>query len=362
MVNGNPTQRILVIRIDFLGDMLCTTAFLGALKTRWPGAELHVVANRYNAAALAGNPDVHTIHTYVYSRQCERNDRPGRMRAFFDRLRLVRRLRRLRFDLVIVPNGGMHRSSMQFARQLRAKDCRWHDAETEFDDRKPEHVARRPMFHEALSGFRLVPELGCADLDQLALSVHPDRSLQETWHRLLGARTKPRVGLFVSNKAVERRWPADRWRDLGERLAPVADVIVFRDPAIGHAADGDMWRDVNARHVAPSSVAELVAAASLLDAIVSADSAPVHIASALGVPVAALFEDRPEKYLRWHPLGVPHVILRAGPTVDAIGVDAVERAVRHLLPQAGRRDEAAASTALAQPAVATSPVIAPIAS
>ncbi|KWE60092.1 glycosyltransferase family 9 protein [Burkholderia sp. MSMB2157WGS] len=357
MANGNPTQRILVIRIDFLGDMLCTTAFLRALKARWPGAELHVVANRYNAAALAGNPNVHAIHTYVYSRQCERNDRPGRMRAFFDRLRLVRRLRRLRFDLVIVPNGGMHRSSMQFARQLRAKDCRWHDARTEFDDRKPEHVAQRPMCHEALSGFRLVPELGDADLDGLELSVHPDPTLQEAWHRLLGRRTKPRIGLFVSNKAVERRWPADRWRDLGERLAPIADVIVFRDPAVGRAVEDEVWRDVNARHVAPASIAELVAAASLLDMIVSADSAPVHLASALGVPVAALFEDRPEKYLRWHPLGVPHVILRAGPTVEAIGVDAVERAVRHLLPQAGHRDDAAADAKHEPPAAATAAAI-----
>ncbi len=362
MANGNPTQRILVIRIDFLGDMLCTTAFLGALKERWPGAELHVVANRYNAAALAGNPDVHKIHTYVYSRQCERNDRPGRMRALVDRLRLVRRLRRLRFDLVVVPNGGMHRSSMQFARQLGAKDCRWHDAETEFDDRKPEHVAQRPMCHEALSGFRLVPELGRADLDRLELSVHPDRTLQDAWYRLLGERTKPRVGLFVSNKAVERRWPADRWRDLGERLAPFADVIVFRDPAVRDAAEDDAWRDVSARHVAPSSVAELVAAASLLDTIVSADSAPVHLASALGVPVAALFEDRPEKYLRWHPLGVPHVILRAGTTVDAIDVDAVERAVRHLLTQAGHRDEPVADTGRTRSAAAAAPAIMTIAS
>ncbi|HIC7210065.1 glycosyltransferase family 9 protein [Burkholderia stabilis] len=357
MANGNPTQRILVIRIDFLGDMLCTTAFLDALKERWPGAELHVVANRYNAAALVGNPVVHAVHTYVYSRQCERNDRPGRMQAFFDRLRLVRRLRRLRFDLVVVPNGGMHRSSMQFARQIGAKDCRWHDAETEFDDRKPEHVAQRPMCHEALSGFRLVPELGRADIDRLALSVHPDRTLQDAWHHLLGARTKPRVGLFVSNKAAERRWPADRWRDLGERLAPFADVIVFRDPALHHPAEDDPWRDVGARHVAPSSVADLVAAASLLDTIVSADSAPVHLASALRVPVAALFEDRPEKYLRWHPLGVPHMILRAGLTVDAIEVDAVERAVRQLLPQTGHRDLPAADASRAWPATPAAPAV-----
>ncbi|MCR4467638.1 glycosyltransferase family 9 protein [Burkholderia sp. SCN-KJ] len=362
MANGKPTGRILVIRIDFLGDMLCTTAFLGALKQRWPGKELHVVANRYNAAALVGNPDVHTVHTYVYSRQCERNDRPGRMRAFFDRLRLVRRLRRLRFDLVVVPNGGMHRSSIRFARQLGVKDCRWHDADSEFDDRKPDHVASRPMCHEALSGFRLVPELGRADLDGLALSVHPDRALQDAWYRLLGPRTKPRVGLFVSNKAAERRWPAERWRDLGRRLAPFADVIVFRDSAVSAEADADRdaWRDVNARHVAPSSVVELVAAASLLDAIVSADSAPVHLASALGVPVAALFEDRPEKYRRWHPLGVPHMILRAGATVDAIGVDALERAVLHLLTQAGQLDDAMgramplAAATLAAPAVGAS--------
>ncbi|RDS98633.1 lipopolysaccharide heptosyltransferase family protein, partial [Burkholderia contaminans] len=120
---------------------------------------------------------------------------------------------------------------------------------------------------------------------------------------------------------------------------------------------------VCARHVAPSSVADLVAAASLLDVIVSADSAPVHLGSALGVPVAALFQDRPEKYLRWHPLGVPHVILRAGATVDAIGVDAVERAVNHLLPQAARRDEPSADTVHAEPAAAAAtPVVMAVAS
>ncbi|RQS07604.1 lipopolysaccharide heptosyltransferase family protein [Burkholderia sp. Bp9002] len=351
MADGISMERILVIRIDFLGDMLCTTALLGALKRRWPGAELHVVANKYNAAVLAGNPDVHTVHTYVYSRQCERNDRPGRLRAFVDRLRLVRCLRRLRFDLAIVPNGGMHRSSIQFARQLGAKDCRWHDAATEFDDRQPEHCRTRSMRHEALSGFQLVPELGCAGVESLALSVHPERERQDAWHRLLGPRAKPRVGLFVSNKAAERRWHTDNWRELGQRLDERADVIVFRDPAVSH--DDGAWSGSAARHVVPSSVADMFAAASLLDVIVSADSAPVHLGSALGVPVAALFEDRPEKYLRWHPLGVPHVILRAGATVDAIGVDAVERAVLHLLRGAERCDAAPAGTHAAAAAAAS---------
>jgi ADP-heptose:LPS heptosyltransferase len=88
-----------------------------------------------------------------------------------------------------------------------------------------------------------------------------------------------------------------------------------------------------AREISPATVPDLIAATSLLDVVVSADSAPVHFASALGVPVVAMFEDRPEKYLRWHPLGVPHVLLRAGPRVGDIAVGQVADATRSLLDE-----------------------------
>lgn len=329
MAAVNSPRRILVIRIDFLGDMLCTTAFLSALKQRWPHADLHVLANKYNGAVLPGNPDVTAVHTYVYSKQCERNTRPGRRRALVDRLLLIYRLRRLRFDLVIVPNGGMHKNSVKFARQLGVRDCRWHDARTEFDDRKRAHVAHRPLRHEALSGFQLVPELGETTVDGLALSVYPNPLLQREWRLRLSRQSKPLVGLFIANKSVERRWSIEKWRRLGQRLGQRADVVVFHDPAV--AVDAIEWPDAAARHITTSSVADLIAATSLLDIIVSADSAPVHLASALGLPVVALFEDRPEKYVRWHPLGVEHVIVRGGRIVDDIEVETVEKAIDQFL-------------------------------
>lgn len=325
-------DRILVIRIDFLGDMVCTTAFLHALKKKWPSAELHVLANKYNRGALLGNPDVDKVHTYVYSKQCERNERPGRLRALVDRVALVMRLRRLRFDLLVIPNGGMNKNSIQFARQLGVADSRWHDESTEFDDRKPAHVRDRPLRHEALSGFALVPELGQVDVQALRLHVSPDPQLQAAWQQTLGVSTKARVGLFTSNNAQARRWGAEKWQDLATRLADRAEVVIFRDPA--QRATAAESRSVVGREIRPSTVADLIAATSLLDAVVSADSAPVHIASALGKPVVAMFEDRPEKYRRWHPLGVPHVLLHAGPRVDDIGVEAVEQAAMELINRA----------------------------
>jgi ADP-heptose:LPS heptosyltransferase len=324
-------QRVLVIRIDFLGDIICTTPFIHGLKLRWPNAEIHVLANKYNRAALDRNPDVAAVHTYVYSKQCERNVRPGRLHAIYDRIALIWRLRKLKFDLLIVPNGGMNKNSIQFARQLNVKDCRWHNADTEFDDRKPEQVANRPIRHEALSGFALTPELGPVDIDALEPVVYADPSLREKWAAEFGRKAKLRVGLFVCNKAASRRWSVEKWCRLAASLSHYAEVIIFCDPAEPQAAG--QFTALAARCVSPATVPDLIAAMSLLDLVVTADSAPVHLSSALQLPVVALFEDRREKYQRWHPLGVPHIVLREGALVDDIGFESVERACRALLDE-----------------------------
>lgn len=322
-------KRILVIRIDFLGDMVCTTPLLHAIKKHWPEAEIHVLANRYNAPILERNPNVSFVHSYVYSKQTERNQNPGRLNYILDRLALLWRLRRLGFDLIVIPNGGMNKNSIQFAKQLGANDCRWHDASTEFDDRKEENVANRLMRHEALSGFALLPELGPIDAETLHLSVYPEPELKEQWKQKLGTSTKPKIGLFVSNKSTYRQWPWASWKTLASKLTDRAEVLVFHDPQESFADDKSLPPGIQC--VSTPTITDMVAAMSHLDLVVSTDSSPAHLGAALSIPVVALFENRPEKYLRWYPLGVPHQIVRSGPQVSSIEVDAVYSATLSLL-------------------------------
>ncbi|VXC72739.1 Sugar transferase [Enterobacterales bacterium 8AC] len=317
-------KRILIIRIDFLGDLVCTTALIRSIKQRWPAAELHVLANRDNQEVLLNNPDVTQCHTYVYSKHRERNRRPGRLATLVDRWELIWRLRRLHVDLLVIPNGGMHKNSIQFARQLNARDNRWHDAETGFDDRNPVHVANRALRHEALSGYALMPELGHINIDALRLQLYPVPDIRARWQTFFGNRTRPRIGLFISNKSSRRRWPIEKWRQLAATLSPQGEVFVFH-----HPTELPMT-PIAARSLVTPSVKELVAAMSLLDLVISADSAPVHISSALQIPVVALFEARPEKYRRWYPL-VRHELLYAGPEVASIPVEAVVAAVHRLV-------------------------------
>ncbi|KAA8997309.1 glycosyltransferase family 9 protein [Affinibrenneria salicis] len=327
-------RRILVIRIDFLGDMICTTALLQSIKQRWPEAELHVLANKYNAAALEGNPVVHRVHRYVYSKKYEKNQRPGLLNALIDRLRLIFQLRHLKFDLLVIPNGGMNKSSIQFAKLLNVKDSRWHTSKSEFDDRNPSHIANRRPRHEVLYGYELLPELETPDIQRLSLAIYPDADLQRHWRQRLAPHGRPRVGFFTSNKSDARRWSWEKWRQLAQKLSAVADIIVFSVP--GAEPTPEQQNAIKARCIVTPGVADLFAAASLLDVIVSADSAPVHIGGALKVPVVALFESRPEKYLRWHPLGVEYILLHAGAVVDDISVSDVETAVCSLLQVAMR--------------------------
>ena len=119
----------------------------------------------------------------------------------------------------------------------------------------------------------------------LALS-ESDRARAEQW--LLERRIPPRFLVF----APGARWGTKRWPFYSELAAAVRQPIVVLgggdDVALGEAivagAPGRSW---NAAGALPLMVsAALLARAALL---VTNDSAPLHLATALGVPVVALF-------------------------------------------------------------------------
>lgn len=322
-------KRILVIRIDFLGDMVCTTPLLHSLRQRWPESEIHVLANKYNAAVLIDNPDINKVHYYVYSRAFHKNIRPGLLNALIDRLRLIFRLRREKFNLLIIPNGGMNKNSIKFAKQLNVSDCRWHNSDTEFDDRKQSHIATRPMMHKAFSGYRLVPELAVPALDKLRLWIYPQQGAVLQPLPVLQEGPRARIGFFVSNNSEARRWGWKKWKHLSEKVALLNDVIIFHAPE--EIFPGD-WQDGEGVYrISTHSVADLIAEMSQLTIAVSADSAPVHIAAAMNIPVVALFESRPEKVLRWYPVGVRNIVIHQGRNVGCISVSSVYLAIEKLL-------------------------------
>jgi heptosyltransferase-3 len=94
-------MKILVIKRDKLGDLLLATPMLAHLRTCLPDAEIHLLANDYNAWVVDGNLDLD--HLWVYRRVRH----AGRLSlvAAFQQLIQDFSLGRVHFDWVVVANG-----------------------------------------------------------------------------------------------------------------------------------------------------------------------------------------------------------------------------------------------------------------
>lgn len=106
-------MKLLVIKRDKIGDLLLTTPMLRHLRALLPEAEIHLLANDYNAWVVAGNTDIDKI--WVYRRA--KVGRRIRLGAIFSQIWLDLKLRRERFDVVLVAGGD--ESARAIKRALR---------------------------------------------------------------------------------------------------------------------------------------------------------------------------------------------------------------------------------------------------
>jgi ADP-heptose:LPS heptosyltransferase len=95
-------MKILVIKRDKIGDLLLTTPMLAHLRGALPQAQIHLLANDYNAWVAADNP--HIDRLWVYPRV--RTGRRISLAAAWNTWGINRALRREAFDVAIVGNSA----------------------------------------------------------------------------------------------------------------------------------------------------------------------------------------------------------------------------------------------------------------
>jgi heptosyltransferase-3 len=108
-------MKILIVKRDKIGDLLLTTPMLAHLKASRPQAQVHLLANDYNAWVVERERHIDRLWVYARVRHAGR----VRLGAFFQNLWLRRKLRHERFDWVIVANGEHSHRAVARARAIR---------------------------------------------------------------------------------------------------------------------------------------------------------------------------------------------------------------------------------------------------
>jgi heptosyltransferase II len=276
---------ILVIRYSALGDVVLATSVLEPLRERYPRARIEWVTDPLYAPLLEGLPELARVHRLA-------REGPDTALALASRLRG-------QFDAVVdLQNKVRSAVVARAAAPLRTV------------------FRRRTAMRAMLALFGNDPPLVRAHATQLyaealaPLDVHragpikvslPPRAVALAADALRGVES-PAVALAPGARWATKRWPAERFAAVADQLSALGIRIVL----CGGPGDRDAFSAFRAVVRAPIAadlsflpLDALAASLARVQLLIACDSGPVHLATAVGTPVLALFG--PTSVTRWGP-------------------------------------------------------------
>ncbi|MCM2307882.1 MAG: putative lipopolysaccharide heptosyltransferase III [Sulfuritalea sp.] len=311
-------RRALVIKLRHHGDVLLATPVISTLQRIAPQCEVDALAYADTAPMLDGHPALAQLHLI------DRNwKRQGLRRQSAAEWRLIQALRARHYDLVV--HLSVHTRGAWLVRLLRP---RWSVAPkfragfwaTSFSHLYP--AQSDPQRHTVETNLDSLRALGMepAAADKRVIMV-PGAAAEARVAALLAQRGLAAGGFIHIHPASRwafKCWPAARVAALCDALAAKGWPIVLSSAPDANEkaliAEVAAARAGNAGVQAPTidlsgqlSLKELAALTAQARLFVGVDSAPMHIAAAMGTPVVAIFG--PSGDQEWGPWGAGHRVV-----------------------------------------------------
>ena len=300
-------KRILVLRLERIGDLLMTLPALADLRAIAPAAEIDLIVGSWNAdLARAIDPvsRVMSLDAAWLARESQGQTLPSLVRA-------ARRWRPGKYDLAINFEPDI-RSNLIVA----ASGATWTagygsggggpllDVAIEYDTRA----------HTTDNARRLVSNIfETAVPDEVSPTLVVPAEAHENASRLLATAEQPLIGVHVSGGRAIKQWPPERFADVARRLIETtgSTIVLTGGPADRSLVEGVKASLPQSRVVDIAGHVDLLTLAGVLerlDLLVTGDTGPMHLAVAVGTPVVAVFG--PSDPARYGPSGAYDRIVR----------------------------------------------------
>ena len=287
-------ERVVVRGVNWVGDAVMTVPALRELRRVLPLAHI-TLATRPWAEGLFADADF-LDHLLIYER------RPRKLR---DVARQVREWRARRFDLALLFQNAFEAALIARAARVPLRVGYATDGRRALLTHPLPVPGWRSERHEVFYYLNLVAELeralyGASSVEerepQFDLTVSEARKAEA--RATLAAQgvslMRPLVALCPgSTNSRAKRWPTENYSALGDRFVREAGAEVL---LVGSIDELEVSREVEARmierpHVLTgrTNLAQAVAVLSLVDLLVTNDTGPAHISSALGRPTLVIF-------------------------------------------------------------------------
>ena len=309
----NQIRRVVVRLPNWLGDVVMAVPAVRELRRVLPEAHLTVVARPGAADVFADADFVEEVLVY---------DRPGLATAWNQ----VREWRRRKFDLALLFQNAFEAATISFLARVPARMGYGTDRRSALLTHPLPSPAWKDERHESFYYLHIVGELERAlygssaienaepRFDLIVSEVRKQEALELL--REHGARINASLAVVCPGSINSRakRWPAEHYGDLADRLADSGVDVVL----IGSPGELDVSQEV-CKHAqsqpivltGKTTVAEATAIISVAGVLITNDTGPAHIGAALHTPTLVVFG--PTNPLTTYPLSSNAEIIRRAP-------------------------------------------------
>jgi heptosyltransferase II len=293
-------KKILVVRNDRLGDVVLILPFLEALAQAFPPAQIDVLVRKEFADIFSHHPIIHAVLP-------DEGEPLGR---------LATKIRAANYDAIVVINPTWRNALAAWRSHVPIRVGQGNRIFGVLFNRRVYFHRSRMEKHEAeyhllyLEGLGIVPP---PMLPRPRIMVDPEARekvgallAQAGWDGM-----KPLLGLHPGSGGSSKTWGFDNYATLAGRLLGAGYAVVVtgstnEDDAVRL---GRMSGTINM--VGRTNLRELITLLARMKVFVSADTGPMHLCGALGIPTVSIFSpQRGNSPARWHPLGNRYVALK----------------------------------------------------
>ncbi len=288
-------KSILVIRLTSLGDVVLATPIVRMLQQAHPEARIDVAVDERFAEVWSKNPHVHHVHAVSRGSEHVIDAQPYDLVVDLQR---NRRSARLIKRLSSVGSPTVVRYAKHRLEKLALVYCK----------RKPKHVKHIVQrYAEPLLGLGLT-------LDTGGLELWPKSSKQDMSNGQSHSPRRLRIGIAPGAQHATKRYPAALMAQVVRHLVVDHDADVV---LLGGKADVELCDEISTTSgVMPTradgavTIEATLGVLDTLDAVVSCDSAIVHMSAARSLPVVVVYGSTAPEF-GFTPYGVPHTIVQA---------------------------------------------------
>ena len=315
-------RRVLVIKLDHLGDLVLATPALHLLRKGFPRARISLLAGPWARELMEGCPYLDELICY-YPGWLERT---GRRKIYWGMtLRLIRFLRKQRYEVCFELRGDLMSIVIGWAAGIPYRvgfgtaGCGWLLTH-ELTPAGNKHQSQ--ILVDAVAC--LLPGKRSPGRPRIFLRLQEQRWAQE-WIRQAGVRADfPLIAVHPGAAAPSRRWGVRKYADLIGRLVQELRISVLLLGGEAEQAQLDFIADrVPEERVYPLQGINVRRMAALLRCcrlFVGNNSGPAHLAAAVQTPVVVVFSAA-NASRRWAPYGEKVTVISKEDEIPCAGCE-----------------------------------------